>query len=427
MRSMTRGMVGRALLTAVLLMLPVRAHAQVRVLHETFASVPTNPAFFTTKCPPVMVGGEPAAECNWNGTLHWQDPNKLVDMGVAAPGTGPMLFRVEVLLDPDIDIKDGSKLFRFGNIGTVNWDFFVTCQFFKGTSPGGADILISDGDRTMWGRDGSWRPLNNVDCYQRGVWYQLAVYVDATTVRFFWRGQLIQEFPAVAGKPYPLTGDGRKFYMPSNWSSNPGWEHDASNRTRWRKLEIFSQSGAGDPATGSLRDNTVMAGGSAPRVNCTGVWADSLSEPTPLVCDATQVQTRTRTRTFTVTTPESNGGTCVERDQSPIRLAEQAPCVYVPPPPPPVPTLVGRFASQATYSSSGVSGLRVTLRVSAAQPLPAIDSAVTLRVPLANGASELRSGRVRSTKANAYSGGDGQIVVEMPGLNAIGLELQLPQ
>ncbi len=159
-------------------------------------------------------------------------------------------------------------------------------------------------------------------------------------------------------------------------------------------------------------------------VNCAGTWAETLSEPTPLVCDATQQQTRTRTRTFTVVTPPANGGTTCPA--SPVVTTEVTPCVYVPPPPPPSPTLVGRFASQATYTSGGISGLRVTMRVPASQALPAVDTPVTLRVPLVGGATETRPGRIRSTKANAYAGGDGQIVVELPGLGAIGLELALP-
>jgi hypothetical protein len=97
-----------------------------------------------------------------------------------------------------------------------------------------------------------------------------------------------------------------------------------------------------------------------------------------------------------------------------------------PPPPPPVPTIVGSFASQATYSRGGVTGVRVTLRVSAAQAMPAVGRAVSLRVPLANGDHEDRAGTVRSTRLNAYSGGDGQIVVEMPGMSAIGLRFSLP-
>lgn len=308
------------------------ASAQVRVLHETFAGPTFNPAVSPMKCTPVMVGGEPAAECNWDGVRPWDDPLKYRDMAVTAPGTGAMLVRVEVLFDPDIDIADGSKLFRFGPTGTVNWDFFAVCQFWKGTGPGGADILISDGARTMWGRDGSWRPLGNVDCYQRGVWYQLAVYIDATVVRFFWNGQLIQEFPAVAGKPYPLTGDGRKFYMPSNWSSNAGWEHDASNRTRWRRLEIFTQSGAGQAITGSLRDNTATVGSTTtPPTNCVPGTPSLVSTVTSPECvNGNRTVTETWTRVGDV--PATNGGAACS--PIPYTVTRAEPCVA-----PPVETL----------------------------------------------------------------------------------------
>lgn len=162
--------------------------------------------------------------------------------------------------------------------------------------------------------------------------------------------------------------------------------------------------------------------------NCVGTWAESLSEPTPLVCDATQVQTRTRTRTFTVVTPEANGGTCVERAQSPATSTEQSPCTYTPPPPPPVPTFVGRIRSQAEYTKGGlVVGIRLTLQVPTSQAVPAVGAAVRVNIPLANGQTEQRAATVYSRKANAYAGTtDWQVVVQLPGVSTLAIRVEVP-
>lgn len=47
----------------------------------------------------------------------------------------------------------------------------------------------------------------------------------------------------------------------SNWSSNPGWEHDATNNVYFDDVEIFSDRGSG--ATGSMASGTI-SGGVAP-------------------------------------------------------------------------------------------------------------------------------------------------------------------
>ncbi len=121
-------------------------------------------------------------------------------------------------------------------------------------------------------------------------------------------------------------------------------------------------------------------------------------------------------------TDAGTGGTGSMRDGTMTQGGTTPP---PPPPPAPVPAIVGRFASQAPYTSGGVSGLRVTIRVPAGQALPTIGRAVTLRVPLPSGYED-RAGTVRATKANAYSGGDGQVVLELPGVQAISLQFLLP-
>ena len=163
-----------------------------------------------------------------------------------------------------------------------------------------------------------------------------------------------------------------------------------------------------------------------PPVDCQGVWTESLSAPTPLACDATQVQTRTRTRTFTMTTaPQNNGAAC---PASPVVDTVTNACVYTPPPPPPVPSFVGRIRSQAEYTKSGlVVGIRLTLQVPASQTVPDVGAAVRVSIPLANGQTEQRAATVYSKKPNAYAGTtDWQVVVQLPGVQTLAIRVEVP-
>jgi hypothetical protein len=165
-----------------------------------------------------------------------------------------------------------------------------------------------------------------------------------------------------------------------------------------------------------------------PPTNCVGTWAESLGDPVPAVCDATQQQTRTRTRTFTVITAEANGGTCVERAQSPATDTVTSACTYTPPPPPVVPSFVGRIRSQAEYTKSGlVVGIRLTLQVPTSQTVPAVGATVRVNIPLANGQTEPRAATVYSRKANAYAGStDWQVVVQLPGVQTLAIRVEIP-
>ena len=43
----------------------------------------------------------------------------------------------------------------------------------------------------------------------------------------------------------------------SNWSNNPGWEHDATNNVYWDDVEIYSDRATG--ATGSMAQGTIAS------------------------------------------------------------------------------------------------------------------------------------------------------------------------
>jgi len=162
------------------------------------------------------------------------------------------------------------------------------------------------------------------------------------------------------------------------------------------------------------------------KIDCQGVWTETLSDPTPAQCDASQQQTRTRTRTFTATTLPQNGGLACPA--SPVVDTVTNGCIYTPPPPPVVPSFVGRIRSQAEYTSGGlVVGIRLTLQVPASQTVPAVGAAVRVAIPLASGQQEQRAGTIYSKKANAYAGTtDWQVVVQLPGVQTLGIRVEVP-
>jgi len=404
--------------------LPALAGAQSRTFYD--GGEPGGSLWDVNKCTRVSVaadGGAPFAgasmwKCGWNGTLDWQNPDKLHDMAKSFAYNREFLVRFKRRYDQNADWTMGSKEWRVSF--ETSGELYGACQREKG--PAAADLFIAGNSLSShWGGG----PL----CGQN--WGEVAIYrKDAVSgaggiTRVWQDGTRIKEWTGNTG------GHGGGMNLPSNWSSNPGWIHDARNDIYFDEVEVYTDLATGTPITGRLEDNTARVTTAPPPppptgTPCEGTWVETLSAPTPLVCDATRVQTRTLTRTWLTSKEPTNGGAACPANPPPTTVTET--CEYVPPPPPPptpVPTIVGRFASQATYTSGGVSGVRVTIRVSASQTLPAVGRAVVLRVPLANGYED-RAGKVRSTKANAYSGGDGQIVIELPGVQAIGLQFALP-
>jgi len=417
----------RGLLLLAVLLLPAIAGAQSRVFYD--GAEGTGSAWGVNKCTAVTVaadGGAPVAgsrmwRCGWNGTLDWTNPDKLRDMAADFSYNREFLVRFRRRYDANADWTAGSKEFRVSFAGSG--EIFGACQREHGATR--ATMLIAGNSiATYWGGG----PLCGQGWSEIAVYRRDAINGAGGITRVWQDGVLLREWTGNTG------GHGGGFNLPSNWSSNPGWEHDALNYIYFDEAEAYADTATGTAITGRLDNNTARASGAPPPppppptpTPCEGTWVESLSAPTPLVCDATQVQTRTLTRTWVTSREPTNGGMACPANPPPTTVTES--CVFVPPPPPPpppVPTIVGRFASQATYSSGGVSGVRVTLRVSAAQAMPAVGRAVSLRVPLANGDHEDRAGTVRSTRLNAYAGGDGQIVVELPGMSAIGLRFSLP-
>lgn len=365
-RSMRAGQMFRVILCLVLFILvSSAASAQSRVFYD---GAETPAAWAVNNCTAVGAaadGGTPAAgsrmwRCAWNGTLHWTDPGKLRDMAVSFAYTREFLVRFRRRYDANVDWTVGSKEWRVSFESTG--ELYGACQREKGANA--ADLFLTGNMLpSHWGGG----PLCGTGWGEVAVYRRDAVNGAGGITRVWQDGRLVKEWTGNTG------GHGGGLNLPSNWSSNPGWIHDALNYIYFDEVEVYADTSAGTPATGRLDDNSARAGSGAP------------PPPPPPPDD----------------------------DDDP------------PPPPAPVPAIVGRFASQAPYTSGGVSGLRVTLRVPATQALPAVGRSVILSLPVEGGTST-SAGKVRSVKAKAYSGGDGQVVLELPGVQAIGLKFLLP-
>lgn len=425
------GLAGRVLAIVVLaLLLATPARAQSRVFYDGFE--PGARASWTVdKCTPVPVaadGGAPAAgtsmqRCAWDGTLDWRDPGKLRDMAIGGvPYVRDRLFRFRIRYDANVDHAQGSKEWRtdFDTPAEV----FGACQLEAGA---GATLFVAGNSIASY-----WGGVTPARCLLGAppAWREVAIFRrDAVNgvggiVRVWNNGALLREWTGNTGGHVAGTG----ISLPSNWSSNPGWSHDAVNYVYFDEVEILTDVATGAPVTGRLEDNTARVTGAPPAPTCVGVWAETLSAPDPLVCDARAVQTRTRTRTFTITTP---GAGC---PASPVVDTIATPCTYTPPAPPEPPSIVGQFRSQAVYTAANVpAGLRVTISIPSTVAPPAVGAPVSLAVPTLVGGLETRVGRVRRVTLNAYKGPPAEHAVELefpkaatdPGVTPIRLRVTL--
>lgn len=237
---------------------PVTASAASRVFYDGFdAGQPSG--WNVAKCPAVtraVDGGAPKfgshmMQCNWNGVVPWNDPAAMQDAYLETwPYSNEFLLRLWFRYDADIDHKRGSKQMRLGFGGPD--EVIFACQFEQGDA---ATLWIGpNGLPGFWGNSAS-------RCGDR-AWHKLEVYVKTNTtgsdgvLRVWFDGTLLREWRnpsgAIGGRRTPL-------YLSSNWSSEPGWEHDATNHLYFDQVEIFSDLGTG--ATGNLADASITVGG----------------------------------------------------------------------------------------------------------------------------------------------------------------------
>ncbi|MCI0591227.1 MAG: hypothetical protein L0Y67_06455 [Gammaproteobacteria bacterium] len=191
-------------------------------------------------------------EANWDGTVAWDDPRVYTYAQLPSwDYTNEFLLRFWIRYDADVDPKDGGKLMRLGPGIGIN-ELYMGAQM---QLSGGPLFIYTDvegpGQVTYSG--------GNVGDNQ---WHKIEVYIKHDTgtnngiVRVWTDGVL--RIDATNVNSVPTGGRWEPFNVMSNWSNNPGWEHDANNHVYWDDFEIYSDTGTG--ANGSLADATASVG-----------------------------------------------------------------------------------------------------------------------------------------------------------------------
>jgi hypothetical protein len=138
-----------------------------------------------------------------------------------------------------------------------NDSFYVAGQMERAGGPlfiyfesmGGQSGPLSYGDGTVFGD---------------GKWHKLEIYIKENTsagndgIARVWRDG-VKQVEAVNAKTVTAGTKWSHLELMSNWSSNPGWEHDANNHVYWDNIEVFTDTGTG--ASGSMADATISASG----------------------------------------------------------------------------------------------------------------------------------------------------------------------
>jgi len=201
------------------------------------------------------------AECNWNGVVSWQDAQAYSSMELTKwDYNREFLIRFWLRYSSDFDHKAGAKALR---LYPGDDSFYLGAQMERTGGPlfiyfesiNGSSGPISYGDGTIFG-DGKW---HRVDIY---IKHNTAGASDGTVKVF--RDGVVQ----VQGTNIVTAKAGSKWYpmaVMSNWSSNPGWEHDASNHVYWDDFEIFSDMGTG-ASSGTMADGTIQQTGTTTKV-----------------------------------------------------------------------------------------------------------------------------------------------------------------
>lgn len=199
-----------------------------------------------TDCVAVNIGKDGTAalsgkslECNWDGTRSWQDSLATQEMETFVSANNEKLFSGWFRVDRNVDHVGGSKLMRIG--WNTPSEMIISCQFEQGDS---ATLFASiNNQSSFWG--------NTQGICGDHQWHRIRVYTSPTLVRLWLDNNLLREWTGTFD-----FGSGQQgvFFM-SNWSSNPGWEHDANNSVMWDDIEVFSDMGTG--GTGSMRDGAM--------------------------------------------------------------------------------------------------------------------------------------------------------------------------
>ncbi len=261
----------------LMLLVPPSVDAAGRVFYDGFEDGTTNAWVADgsrNKCTVVTsaldaglgpYAGTKMAQCNWNGEVSFSDPESYLTLKLTSWSyTEEMFVRFRVRYDADVDQVNGGKAMRLedGNNG-MYWgvdmssptdDFTAYWEFIDGVQ--------SPGSYVYWG---------NGENMGNGQWHKVEIYILARTnttgaLRIWVDDTLVKELTGIK-----TTGSGQHWYpmyVMSNWSSNPGWEHDANNHVYWDEMEIYSDTGTG--GTGTMSDASITQGGGGGGGSSTG-------------------------------------------------------------------------------------------------------------------------------------------------------------
>jgi hypothetical protein len=188
------------------------------------------------------LSGVKMVECNWNGLVAWNAPDAYSTLKLGSfSANQEFLVRVWARVASDKDAKDGAKLMRLDAL------------------PGYSFIIEVQADRTL---KAHWEIVNGATgpsvCWGCGTiadgnWHQIEVYEGPSGGKLWVDNSLVYTRSTRANiTSVPL-------YLLSNWSNNPGWEHDAANHVNFDSIEVYSDQGSG--ATGSMSAGTIAASG----------------------------------------------------------------------------------------------------------------------------------------------------------------------
>ena len=209
--------------------------------------------------------GSRMAEFNWDGAVAWNDPYAYtaIRKDFSSLYTNEVFIRMRVYFDDYVDVQDGSKFLRL-NDNVVDESYWA-CQFEAGKTSASWWFYweVNNSELTPLydmsrGSGGTCRGPSI------GTWHEVEIYIKHDTngsdgkIRLWFDGVLTKDWD---GDTHTSGGSWSPIYIPSNWSSNEGWEHDANNHGYVDEFEIFSDSSGGTATTGSMLDGTITASG----------------------------------------------------------------------------------------------------------------------------------------------------------------------
>lgn len=286
----------------------------------------------------------PAYMANWDGTVAWNAPTSFTTAEFAVKTNGRYFVRQWFRADADVDAKDGAKIGRIGFPGGV----FFEPQFGGGT---GATLKAQAGESVFWG---------GAPFYTRRGWHKLETAIAPNQIRVW-----LDDREVVPNRPWSGISSGNVVNIMSNWSSNPGWEHDATNHMYFDDIEVYSDVAGHD--ANAMWAGTIGEGDNnqPPPTECQGTWSEWARVLGSETACVNSTRNFTESRSFTVTQPGQN---CPVSPETRV-LAEA--CIVTPPPPPPDqcaarPILVSGIAWPG--NTEGTRSGRFTWNVSGSSP-----------------------------------------------------------